>query len=64
MEVNSDRKKNKANLITVSESPLCQEADFTAMNSVVTPTDDFYVRSHFASVPGDKYCSLARSLTF
>ncbi len=51
MEVNSDRKKNKANLITVSESPLCQEADFTAMDSVVTPTDDFYVRSHFASVP-------------
>ena len=51
MKVNRNKQLSVTDLITVSEVPLCQEADFTEMDSLITPTDGFYVRSHFSAVP-------------
>ena len=38
-------------LVTVSEDPLCKEATLTSLDSWITPTQQFYVRSHFSEVP-------------
>ena len=43
-------------LIPVSEDPLCRECSLTSLDTWITPTGRFYIRSHFSDVP-----SLSRS---
>ena len=38
-------------LSVVSDDPDCKEAPLTALDTWITPTDRFYVRSHFSELP-------------
>jgi DMSO/TMAO reductase YedYZ molybdopterin-dependent catalytic subunit len=38
-------------LIKVSEDPLCRESTLTSLNTWITPTDHYYIRSHFSEIP-------------
>lgn len=38
-------------LIPVSEDPFCREASLSSLDSWITPTDRFYIRSHFSELP-------------
>lgn len=38
-------------LVSVSQDPFCAETKLGSLDSGITPTDRFYVRSHFADIP-------------
>ena len=38
-------------LIAVSEDPFCRESTLHSLDTLITPTELFYIRSHFSSVP-------------
>ena len=38
-------------LIPVSEAPVCRESTLTSLDTWITPTERFYIRSHFSDVP-------------
>jgi DMSO/TMAO reductase YedYZ molybdopterin-dependent catalytic subunit len=42
---------DSSTLIPVSEDPFCRESSLTSLDSWITPTERFYIRSHFADVP-------------
>ena len=48
-------------LVPLSEDPDCREAALPALDAWITPTDRFYIRSHFTSrrwtpPPGGSAC--------
>lgn len=40
-----------ADLTTISEDPECRETTLASLDSWITPTERFYLRSHFSDVP-------------
>ena len=38
-------------LIPVSEDPFCRESTLTSLDTWITPTERFYIRSHFSETP-------------
>ncbi|MBM3926675.1 MAG: sulfite oxidase [SAR202 cluster bacterium] len=40
-----------AGLVPVSEDPFCREARLGTLDSLITPTERFYIRNHFHEVP-------------
>ena len=46
-----DPKREPSTLITRSEDPTAEETALASLDARITPTDRFYIRSHFADVP-------------
>ncbi|MDA1218327.1 MAG: sulfite oxidase [Chloroflexi bacterium] len=42
---------DSSTLIPVSEDPHCRESSLNSLDTLITPTDRFYIRSHFSDVP-------------
>ena len=46
-----EQQSESPTLIPVSEDPFCRESSLTSLDNWITPTDRFYIRSHFSDVP-------------
>jgi sulfite oxidase len=40
-----------SDLVRVSEDPLCRESHLTSLDTLITPTELFYIRNHFSDIP-------------